>query len=110
MIRLEGVRKSYGAVQALAGLDLEVPSGCIYGLLGPNAAGKTTALRILCTLLAPDAGRVWLDDIDVLAQPRLARRRLGYVAQDAALDKILSGREMLHLHGALYHLRRDTTR
>ena len=110
MIRLKGVRKSYGAVQALAGLDLQVPPGCVYGLLGPNGAGKTTALRILCTLLAPDAGQVWLDDIDVLAQPRLARRRLGYVAQDAALDKILSGREMLHLHGALHHLRRATTR
>ena len=110
MIRLEGVRKSYGAIQALAGLDLEVPSGCIYGLLGPNGAGKTTALRILCTLLAPDAGQVWLDDVDVLAEPRLARRRLGYVAQDAALDKILKGREMLNLHGALYHLSRDVTR
>jgi len=109
VIRLEGIRKSYGAVQALKDLHLDVPLGSVYGLLGPNGAGKTTALAILCTLMAPDEGGVWVDGVDALANPRLARCRLGYVAQEAALDKILTGREMLHLHGALYHLNRATT-
>ncbi len=111
MIELHHVSKRYGggrkaeAVQALDDLCLSVPAGSLYGLLGPNGAGKTTALRILCTLLAPDAGAVRLAGVDALADPRAARRLLGYVAQEVAIDKILSGRELLQLQGDLYHLR-----
>ncbi|MFZ4566322.1 MAG: ATP-binding cassette domain-containing protein [Prochlorococcaceae cyanobacterium] len=94
-------------VQALQDLSLEVPRGSLYGLLGPNGAGKTTALRILCTLLAPDAGTVSIAGVDALAQPREARQLLGYVAQEVAIDKILTGRELLQLHAALYHLSRE---
>ncbi len=94
-------------VQALQDLSLEVPRGSLYGLLGPNGAGKTTALRILCTLLAPDAGTVTIAGVDALAQPREARQLLGYVAQEVAIDKILTGRELLQLHAALYHLSRE---
>ena len=109
VVELEGLEKRYGAVHALRSLDLTVPQGCIYGLLGPNGAGKTTALLILCTLLNPDRGRVTIDGIDALKCPRAARARLGYVAQESAVDKILTGRELLQLHGALYHLRRSIT-
>jgi ABC-2 type transport system ATP-binding protein len=76
----------------------------LYGLLGPNGAGKTTALRILATLLAPDSGSVRVGGLDALAEPRQVRRLLGYVAQEVALDKILTGRELLRLQADLYHL------
>jgi ABC-2 type transport system ATP-binding protein len=111
LIELQHLSKRYGGgrksqpVEALADLCLSVPAGCLYGLLGPNGAGKTTALRILCTLLAPDAGSVQVAGIDALAEPRAVRRLLGYVAQEVALDKILTGRELLQLQGDLYHLR-----
>ena len=111
LIELHHLRKRFGGgrkttpVQALDDLSLDVPRGCLYGLLGPNGAGKTTALRILCTLLAPDSGEVRLAGLDALADPRSARRLLGYVAQDVAIDKILTGRELLGLQGNLYHLR-----
>ncbi len=104
MIHLDQISKAYGPVVALDGLSLHVPAGSLYGLLGPNGAGKTTALRILCTLLAPDAGGVRVAGLDALQQPRQVRERLGYVAQEVAIDKILTGREMLRLQGALYHL------
>lgn len=104
MIQLDQISKMYGPVTALDGLNLRVPAGSLYGLLGPNGAGKTTALRILCTLLAPDTGAVHVAGLDALQQPRQVRERLGYVAQEVAIDKILTGREMLRLQGALYHL------
>ena len=111
MIELHQLSKRYTAakgvsVPALNDLSLQVPAGSLYGLLGPNGAGKTTALRILCTLLAPDSGTVRVAGLDGLADPRGVRRLLGYVAQDVAIDKILTGRELLQLQGDLYHLSR----
>ena len=106
MIELRQLSKTYGAVTALSNLDLSVPEGCLYGLLGPNGAGKTTTLRILATLLAPDRGSVEVDGVDALKHSREVRRLLGYVAQEVAIDKILSGRELLQLQGDLYHLSR----
>ncbi len=110
LIAINDLRKTYGrgesAVSALDGLQLSVPAGSLYGLLGPNGAGKTTALRILCTLLAPDAGTVRVAGVDALAEPRVVRGLLGYVAQEVAIDKILTGRELLQLQGDLYHLDR----
>ena len=73
-------------------------------MLGPNGAGKTTTLRILCTLATPDAGRIEVSGISVVDHPKAARQRLGYVAQEVALDKVLTGRELLQLQAALYHL------
>ncbi|MFM7548186.1 MAG: ATP-binding cassette domain-containing protein, partial [Cyanobacteriota bacterium] len=109
MIELQHLGKRYGggrgqAVQALDDLSLSVPAGCLYGLLGPNGAGKTTTLRILSTLLAPDSGTVRVGGVDALADPRAVRRLLGFVAQEVAIDKILTGRELLQLQAALYHL------
>ena len=97
-------QKLAGGIQALNDFSLSIDGGCLYGLLGPNGAGKTTALRILCTLLAPDSGSVTVAGVDALANPRAARRLLGYVAQEVAIDKILTGRELLRLQAALYHL------
>ena len=107
LLELDQLEKSYGTVSALCGLSLSVPSGCLYGLLGPNGAGKTTALRILATLLAPDQGRVVVAGIDALQEPRTVRQLMGYVAQEVAIDKILTGRELLALQGDLYHLSRQ---
>ena len=112
MIELEHLSKQYGTgrrsapVRALDDFSLLIPDGSLYGLLGPNGAGKTTALRILCTLLAPDSGSVRVAGLDALRDPRGVRRLLGYVAQEVALDKILTGRELLALQGDLYHLAR----
>ena len=107
LIELRKISKAYGSVTALRELDLTVPEGCLYGLLGPNGAGKTTAMRILATLLAPDSGSVVVGGVDGLAQPRDVRKLMGYVAQEVAIDKILSGRELLQLQGDLYHLARN---
>ncbi|WP_114988251.1 ATP-binding cassette domain-containing protein [Synechococcus sp. N19] len=107
LIELRKISKAYGSVQALRELDLTVPEGCLYGLLGPNGAGKTTAMRILATLLAPDSGSVVVGGVDGLVQPREVRQLMGYVAQEVAIDKILSGRELLQLQGDLYHLPRN---
>ena len=106
LIELRKISKAYGSVTALRELDLTVPEGCLYGLLGPNGAGKTTAMRILATLLAPDGGSVRVGGVDGLAEPRAVRQLMGYVAQEVAIDKILSGRELLQLQGDLYHLQR----
>ena len=108
LIELHQLHKAYGSVNALQGLSLSVSEGCLYGLLGPNGAGKTTTLRILATLLTPDYGSVRVAGIDALEDPRAVRRALGYVAQEVAIDKILTGRELMQLQGDLYHLpRRD---
>ena len=103
-IQLKDLSKSYGSVRALDGLNLKVPKGSLYGLLGPNGAGKSTALRIICTLLEPDSGEVEVAGHNALLEEKETRRRLGYVAQEVAIDKILTGRELLQLQGDLYHL------
>jgi ABC-2 type transport system ATP-binding protein len=106
IIRVEGLRKAYGSTVALAGVDLEVPAGTVLGLLGPNGAGKTTIVRVLATLLIPDAGSAWIDGVDVVKRPQDARRLLGLAGQFAAVDETLTGRENLVMVGELYGLRR----
>jgi len=106
-IQLKDLFKSYGSVKALNGLNLEVPKGSLYGLLGPNGAGKSTALRIICTLMVPDSGDVQVAGCNALLEEKETRRRLGYVAQEVAIDKILTGRELLQLQGDLYHLNKN---
>ncbi len=106
----EGLVKKYGEVTALDGLSLSVPAGTVLGVLGPNGAGKTTTVRILTTLLQPDAGRAEVAGIDVLADPAEVRRRIGLSGQYAAVDEYLSGRENLEMVGNLYHLGRKVSR
>jgi ABC-2 type transport system ATP-binding protein len=109
-IEAEGLRKSYGAVQALDGIDLSVPSGTVLGLLGPNGAGKTTAVRILTTLLPPDGGQARVAGLDVVAQAPELRRRIGLAGQYAAVDENLTGAENLEMVGRLYHLSKGEPR
>jgi ABC-2 type transport system ATP-binding protein len=100
----EGLVKHYGPVKALDGLDLEVEEGTVLGLLGPNGAGKTTTVRILTTLLVPDAGRASVAGIDVLENPDELRGMIGLSGQYAAVDENLTGRENLDMFGRLYHM------
>ncbi|WP_378735310.1 ATP-binding cassette domain-containing protein [Nocardia brasiliensis] len=100
----EGLVKRYGDVIALDGLDLSVPEGTVTALLGPNGAGKTTTVRVLSTLLVPDAGRATVAGVDVLRDPRTLRSRIGASGQYAAVDEYLTGFENLEMVGRLYHL------
>jgi len=104
-IRADRLAKSFGRTQVLDQLTLEVPTGAIYGLLGPNGAGKTTLVRILTTLLAPDAGRAFVLGRDVVAQPQRVREVIGLTGQYAAVDDLISARENLYLIGRLVGLR-----
>lgn len=104
---IEHLKKRYGSVEAVKDISLKVQPGEIFGLLGPNGAGKTTTIRCLCTLAKPDSGKIEVGEISVIDNPKAARRRLGYVAQEVALDKVLTGRELLQLQAALYHLPKD---
>ncbi|MES1023161.1 ABC transporter ATP-binding protein [Gloeocapsa sp. BRSZ] len=103
-VLIENLKKRYGSTEAVKDISFQVEPGEIFGILGPNGAGKTTTLRVLCTLAKPDAGHIAVSGISVVDSPREARKKLGYVAQEVALDKILTGRELLQLQAALYHL------
>jgi ABC transporter DrrB family efflux protein len=106
-VRVEGVVKRFGATVALDGAGLEVPAGMVFGLLGPNGAGKTTLVRILATLLAPDAGRAEVLGHDVVREPAAVRELIGLTGQFAAVDELLTGRENLDMFGRLFKLSRE---
>ncbi|USR89838.1 ABC transporter ATP-binding protein [Phormidium yuhuli AB48] len=103
-VYIENLKKTYGDVTAIEDVSFSIESGEIFGLLGPNGAGKTTTIRCLCTLSNPDSGRIEVSGVSAIERPRVVRRLLGYVAQEVALDKVLTGRELLRLQAALYHL------
>jgi ABC-2 type transport system ATP-binding protein len=103
-VRVEGVVKRFGATVALDGAGLEIPAGMVFGLLGPNGAGKTTLVRILATLLAPDAGRAEVFGHDVAGEPAAVRELIGLTGQFAAVDELLTGRENLEMFGRLFKL------
>ncbi|MDH6214600.1 ATP-binding cassette domain-containing protein [Streptomyces pseudovenezuelae] len=103
-ITVDGARKAYGGKPALDGLDLTVARGAVHGVLGPNGAGKTTLVRILSTLLRPDAGRVEVAGHDVVTEARAVRSRIGLLGQHAALDEELGGQQNLEMFGRLHHL------
>lgn len=98
--------KDYGARVALVGLDLEIPEGSIFGLLGPNGAGKTTAIAMICGVVTPSRGTAAVMGRDLRAEPRAARRALGYAPQEIALYDDLSAEQNLRYFGRLYGLRR----
>jgi ABC-2 type transport system ATP-binding protein len=103
-IEVRELRKSYGDVKALCGVDLAAPAGTVLGLLGPNGAGKTTAVRILTTLLPPDGGTARVAGLDVVKDAAKLRSQIGLAGQYAAVDENLTGRENLEMVGRLYHL------
>jgi ABC-2 type transport system ATP-binding protein len=109
-ILVEGVKKSFGTVHALRGIDLAVPRGTVLGLLGPNGAGKTTAVRILTTLLKPDAGRALIEGLDVVKDEESVREIIGLAGQSAAIQEELTGRENLEIFGRLHHLSKRQSR
>jgi ABC transporter DrrB family efflux protein len=109
-VHVEGVTKRFGATVALAGIDLEVSEGTVFGLLGPNGAGKTTLVRVLATLLRPDAGRALVFGRDVVEEPAAVRELLGLTGQFAAVDEVLTGRENLEMFGRLFDLSRAQAR
>jgi ABC-2 type transport system ATP-binding protein len=98
------LRKTFGPKVAVERVDLDVAPGSFFGIVGPNGAGKTTTLRMATGLLRPDAGQVWVDGIDVWADPVAAKRDIGVLPEDLALFERLTGRELLMFHGALRDL------
>jgi ABC-2 type transport system ATP-binding protein len=101
-----GLRKSFGEVRALDGVDLQAAAGTVLALLGPNGAGKTTTVRILTTLLPPDGGSARVAGLDLERKPAALRARIGLAGQYAAVDENLTGAENLEMVGRLYHLPR----
>ena len=106
-IAVEALRKRFGDVVALDGIDFVVPAGTVLGLLGPNGAGKTTTVRVLTTTVRPDAGLATVEGIDVVRHPAAVRARIGLAGQYAAVDENLTGRENLRMVGQLAHLPRS---
>ena len=104
MIRVQGLERRFGAVRAVAGVGFEAGDGRITGLLGPNGAGKSTTLRVLYTVLKPDAGSAVIDGIDVVGDPLGARRRIGALPHGAGIYPQLTARENIAYFGRLHGL------
>lgn len=109
--RVVGLSKRFGQVQALDGVDLEIPSGAVTAVLGKNGAGKTTLIRILATSVVADSGQAWIDGVDLAKDPVTARCRVGVVlGEDRSFFWRLSGRQNLEFFAALRGLRRRDAR
>ena len=104
-ITLQEITKSYGNFTAVDRFSLEVERGTVFGLLGPNGAGKTTLIKILTTLMRPSAGDAWVEGFSVLFAGKEVRRLIGVVPQENNLDRYLTARENLTLHGRLHGMR-----
>ena len=113
-IVVQGLTRTFagkaGVAAAVAGIDLEIADGEIFGLLGPNGAGKTTTIRMLTTLLKPTAGSAVVAGFDVVRQPAEVRRAIGAALQEAAIDPLMTGAEMMTLQGTLHGLSRTEIR
>jgi ABC-2 type transport system ATP-binding protein len=105
-IRAEGLVRRFGDISAVDGIDLEVGEGEIFGFLGPNGAGKSTTVRMLVTLLTPTEGSAHVAGFDVVAQAGEVRSHIGVALQDAAIDPLMTGRELLRLQAVLHGIRR----
>jgi ABC-2 type transport system ATP-binding protein len=105
----ERLARRFDEVVAVDGVDLELEPGEIFGFLGPNGAGKSTTVRMLTTLLKPTAGRAFVAGHDVVAEAAEVRRSIGVALQDAAIDPLMTGRELLRLQGTLHGIPRSET-
>src|SRR5918999_3213824 len=103
----EKLVRRFGNIEAVAGIDLAIATGQIFGFLGPNGAGKTTTVRILTTLLKPTAGRAMVAGHDVVEDPDAVRRSIGVALQDAAIDPLMTGRELLRLQATLHGIEKS---
>src|ERR1700730_1711034 len=101
-IKVSGLTKSYGEIEAVRGIDFEVPAGETFGFLGPNGAGKSTTIKILCTLAKPTSGDAWVAGRNVRTERDAVRRNIGLVFQDTTLDNYLPGVQNLRFHAELY--------
>ena len=104
-VRAEGLRKAFGSLVAVDGLDLTIDRGEVFGLLGPNGSGKTTTIRMLCGLMEPTAGRAQVAGVDVVDDPEGVRRRIGYMSQKFGLYDDLTVEENLRFYASVYGLR-----
>jgi ABC-2 type transport system ATP-binding protein len=109
-IEARGLERTFGDVRAVTGVDLDVAEGEIYAFLGPNGAGKTTMVRMLTTLLRPTGGTARVAGFDVVAEAGKVRRVIGVALQEAALDPLMTGRELIRLQATLHGLPRDEGR
>jgi ABC-2 type transport system ATP-binding protein len=107
-IEVRGLRKAYGEIEAVRGVDFDVATGETFGFLGPNGAGKSTTIKILCTLAKADAGTAAVAGYDVRTQRDDVRRNIGLVFQDTTLDTYLSAEQNLRFHAELYGMPRET--
>jgi len=103
-LSVRGLRKAFGSKLAVAGIDLDIPHGCFFGLVGPNGAGKTTTLSMVTGLLRPDAGLVAVDGVEVWRDPFTAKQRIGVLPEDLRLFERLTGDELLTYNGLLRNM------
>ena len=106
----EGLVRKFGDIDAVAGIDLSIAAGEIFGFLGPNGAGKSTTVRMLTTLLRPSAGRAFVAGHDVVREADAVRRSIGVALQDAAIDPLMTGRELLGLQAVLHGIEKTEGR
>ena len=102
IIETEKITKKYDDFTAVDNVDLEIPEEDIYAILGPNGAGKTTLISMLCTIIKPTRGTAKVNGYDIIKEPEKVRASIGIVFQSRALDDMLTGREHLEMHAALY--------
>ena len=102
-ITVEKLSRSFGEIQAVKGIDLQVDRGETFGFLGPNGAGKSTTIKMLCTLLHPSSGRAWINGYDIEREASQVRRSIGIVFQDPTLDEYLTAEQNLYYHCMIYH-------
>ena len=107
-IAVEKLSRSFGDIQAVKGIDLQVEQGETFGFLGPNGAGKSTTIKMLCTLLHPTSGRAWINGYDIERESSQVRQSIGIVFQDPTLDEYLSAEQNLYYHCMIYHTPRKT--